>query len=144
MCSSDLNHKSSMGRIKLPIGVGYDSDPQRVQEILFECAKSHDGIMDTPEPIVYFMEFGASSLDFELRCYLADVGNGMSVKSDLRYAIFAALNKEGISIPFPQQDLHINGYEAVSNNQDQLPKKLPKPVARRAKAKTKKIQPDIE
>lgn len=108
------NHKSSMGRIKLPIGVGYDSDPQRVREVLFECAEAHVGILNSPAPIVYFMEFGASSLDFELRCYLADVGNGMSVKSDLRYAIFAALNKEGISIPFPQSDVHIKGLGQVS------------------------------
>ena len=76
----------------------------------------------TPAPIVYFMEFGASSLDFELRCYLADVGNGMSVKSDLRYAIFAALNKEGISIPFPQQDVHIKGYETIADSQASKPK----------------------
>ena len=138
------NHKSSMGRIKLPIGVGYDSDPQRVQEILYECAKSHDGILETPDPIVYFMEFGASSLDFELRCYLADVGNGMSVKSDLRYAIFAALNHEGISIPFPQQDVHIKGYETISDSPASMPKEITKPVARGTKAKTKKIQPDIE
>ena len=138
------NHKSSMGRIKLPIGVGYDSDPQRVKEILFECAKSHDGILETPDPIVYFMEFGASSLDFELRCYLADVGNGMSVKSDLRYAIFAALNKEGISIPFPQQDVHIKGYETIADSQAAKPKETIKPAARRSKAKVKTIQQDIE
>ncbi len=105
------NHKSSMGRIKLAVGVDYDSDPHRVREILMERAKAHEGILDTPAPLVYFMDFGASSLDFELRCYLADVGNGMSVRSDLRYEIFAALNAEGISIPFPQQDVHIKGFD---------------------------------
>lgn len=105
------NHRSSMGRIKLAIGVGYDSDPGRVKEILLEIAENHQGILDIPHPIVYFMEFGASSLDFELRCYLADVGNGMSVKSDLRFAIFAALAAEGIEIPFPQSDVHIKGIE---------------------------------
>ncbi len=105
------NHKSSLGRIKIPIGVGYESDPVRVRELLFECASAHDGILDNPEPQVYFMEFGASSLDFELRCFLADVGYGLSVKSDLRFAIFEALAKDGISIPFPQQDVHIKGFQ---------------------------------
>ncbi len=108
------NHKSSMGRIKLAIGVGYDSNPQRVQEILLECANKNNGILDIPNPVVYFMDFGASSLDFELRCYLADVGYGLSVKSELRYAVFAALEKEGISIPFPQQDVHIKGFEPAA------------------------------
>ncbi len=111
------NHKSSMGRIKLAIGVDYNSDPNRVREIMLECAKSHEGILSTPAPIVYFMEFGPSSLDFELRCYLADVGNGMSVRSDLRFALFAALAAEGISIPFPQQDVHIKGIEQITGNQ---------------------------
>ena len=129
------NHKSSMGRIKLPIGVGYDSDPQRVREILFECAAAHDGILNTPQPIVYFMEFGASSLDFELRCYLADVGNGMSVKSDLRYAIFAALNKEGISIPYPQSDVHIKGYEPASEKPEPIDKKKLPSKSRKLKSK---------
>ena len=101
------NHRSSMGRIRIPVGVDYESDPEEVREILYECAKAHDGILDNPGPLVYFMDFGPSSLDFELRCYLADVGNGLSVRSDLRYAIFAALKKAGISIPFPQQDVHI-------------------------------------
>ena len=138
------NHKSSMGRIKLAIGVGYDSDPQRVREILFECAKANEGILESPGPIVYFMEFGASSLDFELRCYLADVGNGMSVKSDLRYAIFAALNKEGISIPFPQQDVHIKSYGQNSDNPASLPKKLEKISASKLARKSKKANMDGE
>ncbi len=110
------NHKSSMGRIKLAIGVGYDSNPQRVQEILLECANENSGILDIPNPVVYFMDFGASSLDFELRCYLADVGYGLSVKSELRYAVFAALEKEGISIPFPQQDVHIKGFQPAAGS----------------------------
>ncbi len=138
------NHKSSMGRIKLPVGVGYDSDPERVREILFECSKSHDGILNEPAPIVYFMEFGASSLDFELRCYLADVGNGMSVKSDLRYAIFAALNKEGISIPFPQRDVHIKGYEQISENVAAVTAPNEKFQAEKAKTKPAKIERDDE
>ncbi len=138
------NHKSSMGRIKLPIGVGYDSDPERVREILFECSNAHDGILNEPAPIVYFMEFGASSLDFELRCYLADVGNGMSVKSDLRYAIFAALNKEGISIPFPQRDVHIKGYEQISENIAAVAAPKEKSQAEKAKAKPVKSERDDE
>ena len=135
------NHKSSMGRIKLAIGVGYDSDPERVREIMLECANSHGGILDTPAPVVYFMEFGASSLDFELRCYLADVGNGMSVRSELRYALFAALNKEGISIPFPQQDVHIKGVENITGNQPLQPNKpARKSVTKRRSENQKNIK----
>ncbi len=124
------NHRSSMGRIRLPLGVGYDSNPERVKEILLECANSNPGILEIPNPIVYFLDFGASSLDFELRCFLADVGNGMSVKSELRYAIFAALDSEGISIPFPQQDVHIKGFVPAGAKVKQDPKPAAKKPSR--------------
>ena len=54
-----------------------------------------------------FMGFGESTLDFEVRVYLADVFNGIAVRNDIRVAIFERFRDEGITIPYPQRDLHI-------------------------------------
>nr|WP_320140927.1 DUF3772 domain-containing protein [uncultured Cohaesibacter sp.] len=100
-------HNGSMGRIIVPIGVSYDADPDRVREILLAVADANDYVTSYPAPVVYFMDFGASSLDFDLRCYVQDVNNSLTAKSDLRFEIFSALKEAKIEIPFPQRDVHV-------------------------------------
>ena len=53
------------------------------------------------------MDFGADALIFELRAYLADINNSISIKSELRFAILRALRQAEIEIPYPQRDIHI-------------------------------------
>ncbi|MEP3277942.1 MAG: DUF3772 domain-containing protein [Stappiaceae bacterium] len=100
-------HYDDSGRIIIAVGVSYDSDPEQVQSVLLECAKDHERILAYPAPVVFFMDFGSSSLDFELRCFLSDVNYSMNVRSDLRFAIFKRLKEAGIEIPFPQRDIHL-------------------------------------
>ena len=64
-------------------------------------------MLKNPEPFVLFAGFGDSSLDFELRVFLADVNNLGIVQNDLRFGILEAFAKENIEIPFPQRDLNI-------------------------------------
>ena len=100
-------HKNKLGRIEIQIGVAYGSDVRRVHEILLEIARSHPLVLKNPEPFVLFANFGASSLDFEVRVYLADVLTGVLVQNDIRFAIVEAFGREGIEIPFPQHDIHL-------------------------------------
>ncbi|MEX0346784.1 MAG: mechanosensitive ion channel domain-containing protein [Rhizobiaceae bacterium] len=102
-------HRNSLGRVDIPIGVAYGSDVHRVREILIDLASTHELVIKNPEPAVIFMDFGASSLDFQLRMYLYDISNVMVVQNDLRFAIYDAFAKEGIEIPFPQRDINIKG-----------------------------------
>jgi len=104
---TNWTHENKTGRIIVPVGVGYDSDPEQVKEILLNCAKEHRLILGRPAPAVFFMDFGASSLDFQLRCFLADINYSLTVTSELRFAILAALREAKIEIPFPQQDIHL-------------------------------------
>lgn len=104
---TNWTHENKTGRIIIPVGVGYDSDPDQVKEILLECAKVHKLVLGRPAPNVFFMDFGASSLDFQLRCFLADINNSLTVSSELRHAILKALREANIEIPFPQNDVHI-------------------------------------
>lgn len=104
---TNWTHENKTGRIIVPVGVGYDSDPDQVKEILLNCAKEHRLVLGRPAPAVFFMDFGASSLDFQLRCFLADINYSLTVTSELRFAILAALREAKIEIPFPQQDIHL-------------------------------------
>lgn len=104
---TNWTHHTQKGRIKVLIGVGYDSDPVQVRDILLNCAQSHERIVTSPAPNVFFQDFGTDALMFELRAYLADINNSTSTKSDLRFAILAKLRQANIEIPFPQRDIHI-------------------------------------
>lgn len=106
-------HSNQMGRVRVPVGVSYSSDAEQVREILLKCADEHPSVMKVPAPVVYFMDFGASSLDFELRAHIIKVDSGLTVRSELRFAILKALREADIEIPFPQQDLHLRDLERL-------------------------------
>lgn len=95
-------------RISLPLGVSYGSDPGVVRDVLVAVARNHADVLAEPSPEVIFIEFGDSSLNFQLRVWtIKQVQTPARLKSDLYFAIFEAFRKEGIEIPFPQRDLHI-------------------------------------
>jgi small-conductance mechanosensitive channel len=95
-------------RISLPVGVGYDSDPKEVREILSRIASQHPDVLPEPAPEIVFLDFGDSSLDFELRVWtVRQVQTPQRLKSDLYFAIFETFREKGIEIPFPQRDIHV-------------------------------------
>ena len=93
-------------RYSVKVGVAYGSDVEKVRDILLECATSNRRILKKPEPYVLFQDFGASSLDFELRFYVSDIWNGWNAPSDIRFEINRRFKDEGIEIPFPQMVVH--------------------------------------
>jgi len=97
------------GRVILPVGVAYGSDTRKVERILLQAAEAHEEVVTdgtSPQPLVLFLSFGDSSLDFELRCFIRQIDLRLKVISDLNFAIDAAFREEGVEIPFPQRDLH--------------------------------------
>lgn len=100
-------HRNKLGRVDVPVGVSYDSDPRRLIDLLIEVAQGHELVLRNPEPVVHFSGFGESSLDFVLKCHVADVLTGIGVKTELSLRIFERLKAENIEIPFPQRDLNI-------------------------------------
>jgi potassium efflux system protein len=114
---SNWTHGDLMGRVRVLVGVSYDADPQQVHDILMKCAGEHKRALDFPAPTVLFKDFGASSLDFEVRVFINDVNWVAFVASDLRYTIHKALKEAGIEIPFPQRDVNVRGLkEAVADS----------------------------
>ena len=104
---TNWTHKDRNGRIEIAVGVAYGSDTKRVEEILLEIANSHEEVVADPEPFVIFMNFGGSSLDFELRCYTLNVMRRLRIASALRFQIDEAFREAGIEIPFPQRIVHM-------------------------------------
>jgi len=99
------------GRIVLPVGVAYGTDIEVVETILLAASQSHHNVLtdgSEPLPVVLFIGFGDSSLEFELRCFIDDVVNRLFVISDLHKMVYREFNSHGIKIPFPQRDIHIH------------------------------------
>ena len=95
-------------RLVLQIGVTYDvPDPERVKQILLEVATKHPLVLPQPPAAVFFLAFGDSSLNFELRVFVRETGNRLAVTHALNVAIFRALAEAEIEIPYPQRDLHL-------------------------------------
>ena len=85
-----------LGRIVVKVGVDYETDPDRVRDILTDIANAHPQIVQTPPPAAYLVAFGETSLEFELRCVVAEVEKGLSVRSELHYAIIQKFREAGI------------------------------------------------
>jgi potassium-dependent mechanosensitive channel len=101
------SHGDPVSRIRIPVGIAYDSDTSRVQTALLEAARSHPDVLIRPAPEVWFQGLGDSALNFELMVWTGEPKKQFRVKSDLYYRIEASLRRHGITVPFPQRDLHI-------------------------------------
>jgi small-conductance mechanosensitive channel len=93
--------------VTIPVGVAYGTRPREVIEILQRVARDNPEVLDDPAPEALFRGFGDSSLDFELRAFTESKRGWLPVSSDLAVAISEALETAGITIPFPQRDLHL-------------------------------------
>ena len=95
-------------RLKIVVGVSYDSDVHEVMRLMMAAATSVPRVMATPKPVCQLKNFGDSSIDMELRIWISDPENGIAnVGSLVRIAIWDMFKEHRIEIPFPQQDIHI-------------------------------------
>jgi small-conductance mechanosensitive channel/uncharacterized protein YndB with AHSA1/START domain len=102
--------RDTYGRLLVNVGVAYGSDVEKVRDILETVAREHPEVItdgSAPAPRALFMGFGDSSLDFELRVRVKHIERRFSIKSDLNFEIDKLFRESGITIPFPQRDLHI-------------------------------------
>ena len=102
------NHRRSVSRIHLPVGVAYGSDVPKVKAALLQAAEEHLEVLRNPSPQVFFTGFGDSSLDFELLIWTSDPSRQAPLKSDLYFRIEEIFREQQIDIPFPQRDINIS------------------------------------
>ena len=99
------NHKTT--REQIFVSVAYGSDTNNVRQVLEEVAYKHNEVMKIPKPLVLFEDFGDSGLKFSLNFYLQNSYDSLNIQSDLRFKIDFRFREEGITIPFPQRDVHL-------------------------------------
>ncbi len=97
-------------RLRIEVGVSYDSNPDEVEAALLEVAKENPSIEHddpTRKPLVRFQNFGDSTLNFALVAWIKNVIKMRQINSDLHHQVFAKLREENIVIAFPQRDVHL-------------------------------------
>ena len=95
-------------RIRVPIQISYDSDPELAMQIMTAAGNAHGRVLSDPEPQTRLLGFGENGIDLELRLWVADPEEGVgNLKSDVNLAIWKEFKRTGISIPFPQRDVRI-------------------------------------
>ncbi len=110
----NMSHSNNRAvRLVVAVGAAYDSDPEMVKRLLMEAAAEHPEVLKHPAPRVRFEEFGANSLDFRIKFWVAFDGS-KRVASDLRFAILKKFRDHGVEIAFPQMDLHLKGLPAAA------------------------------
>lgn len=94
-------------RITVKVGVAYGTPPEKVHALLRQAAEEHPLVMKDPGPASWFMAFGASSLDFELRVFVSSFSDRLVTLNELNMRIAELFAEHGIEIAFPQMDLHV-------------------------------------
>ncbi len=95
-------------RFRLPVGVAYGSNLDRVREALLEVARENSHVLTEPAPSVFLEKFGDSAIEVELVVWSAEMSHKpRRFRSDLNFAIARKFWERKIEIPFPQRDLHV-------------------------------------
>jgi small-conductance mechanosensitive channel len=107
------SHNKKLTRFNIALSVSYDCDPDRVKKILLECVRGNRDVVEKPSPFVRLQDFGENGIRFELLFWTYNVWRIENLKSEIRFGIFKAFRANGITIPFPQRDVHVrvNGKE---------------------------------
>ena len=95
-------------RVRIPVQISYGDDPEQAMAIMLEAGTAQPRTLKQPEPVVRLMEFADSGIALELRIWLTDPEEGIgSIRSDINLAIWHGFKEAGITIPFPQRDVHL-------------------------------------
>jgi len=103
-------------RVDVSVGTEYPADLDEVRRVLMGAAKSIEGVLKDPEPVVYLVEMGGSSINWAVRAW-ANTPDFWAVKERLTRQIKYDLDKADIGIPFPQMDVHIDGKVITGPNE---------------------------
>ncbi len=94
-------------RLDIPVGVGYGDDLDKAKQVLNDLIASDDRVLKDPAPVVIVKSLDDSAVTLEIRLW-AEIGNFWDLKWDLTQRVKTSLDDAGISIPFPQRDIHLH------------------------------------
>lgn len=99
------HHKTR--RVQVDVGTAYGADIDRTREVLEQAARTVEGGLTDPAPVVYLSELGSSSVQWAVRVW-CNSGDFWAVKERLTRQVKVSLDQSGIPIPFPQMDVYVN------------------------------------
>jgi len=98
-------------RISIPVGIAYDCDVELAHRLMIEAAVAAKRVLATPTPVVWMTALGESSIEHEIRVWIADPEAGIgSVRSDILGRVWSLFKEHGIRVPFPQRDMHVKDW----------------------------------
>ncbi len=108
------SYRDPLIRLRIPVGVTYNADPNIVRRVLLDAARSHGKVKQRPGPEVLLMEFGDSSVNYDLLIYY-DIRTITRDRllGQMNFIIWDKLAEANIEIPFPQRDLHVRSIDSV-------------------------------
>jgi small-conductance mechanosensitive channel len=96
-------------RVRIPVQISYNDDPEQAMALMEKAATANRRVLTSPAPAVRLMAFADSGIALELRVWLLDPQEGIgNVRSDINLAIWRAFKAAGITIPYPQRDVHLH------------------------------------
>jgi small-conductance mechanosensitive channel len=102
------SYSSKNVRMQVPVGVSYNCDIKLAEKLMLEAAKSVPRVLDTPPPTVWLDQYGSSSVDFVIHCWIRDPEEGVgNIRSAVLKKLWDLFHENGIEIPFPQNDINL-------------------------------------
>ena len=106
------SYSSKNVRMQVPVGISYNCDIKQAEQLMLEAAKAASRVLKTPPPTVWLDQYGESSVDFVIHCWITDPEEGIgNVRSVVLKRLWDLFQREGIEIPFPQRDINLRGNE---------------------------------
>jgi small-conductance mechanosensitive channel len=107
-------------RLKLPVQISYNDNPRNAMALLVRAATDHARVLTDPMPVARVKEFADNGINLELRFWIRDPEDGINnVRSDLYLAVWDYFKQAGITIPYPQRDLHLRSGWAAGEPKEQ-------------------------
>ena len=104
------SYSSKNVRIQVPVGIGYNCDIKRAEELMLQAAINVKRVKQTPPPVVWLDKYGENSVDFVIHCWISDPEEGVgNVRSEVLKNLWDLFQQSGIEIPFPQRDINLRG-----------------------------------
>jgi small-conductance mechanosensitive channel len=113
---TNWSYSSDLIRLHVKVGISYESDPHTAIRLALEAAREVPRVLAEPAPNCLLVNFGESTIDLELRCWIRDPVNGTAnVRSEVMLKMWDLYQRHGIELPVPQRELTLRNAEALAH-----------------------------
>lgn len=123
------SYSSRQVRMQVPVGVSYNCDIKLAEKLMLEAASSSKRVLTTPPPSVWLEEYGNSSVNFTIHCWITDPEEGVgNVRSEVLKRLWDLFKENDIEIPFPQRDINLRNNQQFEQLIEAISQRMEKPA----------------